>query len=147
MALHVVPKRLETELQREAEITPREYAVLRNLAENGEDGLSVNQLAALVGLSPSRASRLAESLTARGEVKRRPDETSGRSRRLTISETGLARIAQARAPYLAIVRRRVIDRLNPATVLSLTAVFHAMLDKPQWSGGVEEPRQESVLPR
>jgi DNA-binding MarR family transcriptional regulator len=126
--LHVLPRTLDSSLKVQGHISSPEYAALANLADNRPDGLRVNELAALIGLSPSRASRLADSLATRGEVERRQGTDDGRSQRLTITERGAERVTSAWPSHLANVRRYVLDHIDPCDYESLIRAFRAIVE-------------------
>lgn len=87
-------------------VTPNECYALEAIERAG--GLSVNALAAALGLHKSNASRLADALVAKRYVARRADSRDGRGRRLTITARGAA----AHAAIRAAVERRYAELLR-----------------------------------
>lgn len=124
--LNVVPRLLDTSLRAQANITAPEYVALSTLAESAPDGLRINALAAQVGLSPSRVSRLADSLVSRGDVERHQAPDDGRSQVLAITECGTARLEKAWPHHLANVRRLVLDHIERDDFDGLTRAFRAI---------------------
>jgi DNA-binding MarR family transcriptional regulator len=128
--LNVLPRLLDAELQASANISASEYVALASLADARPQGLRIGQLAEHVGLSPSRASRLADNLVRRGEVNRDRGSGDGRSQQLTISATGLARVEAAWPRQVASVRRHVLDHIDPQDYEALVRAFQAIMDRP-----------------
>jgi DNA-binding MarR family transcriptional regulator len=144
LMLQTLPRTLGDELQRDASISSPEYTALASLADHRDEGLGVTQLATLVGLSQSRMSRVVDSLAARGDITRCQGEDA-RSRRLEITEGGMARLAAAWPYRLASIRRHVINRLDAASVPLLTATFDALSgDRKSVEAKRSPPRQLGV---
>ena len=64
--------------------------VLKALAD--EDGLTMSQLAQVLGVQPPTVTKMVSRLSAQGLLKRVPSETDGRLARVHLTETGLAKI-------------------------------------------------------
>jgi DNA-binding MarR family transcriptional regulator len=96
------------------------------LAECEGRRLRLSRLAADVGLSVSRVSRIVDALQGRGLVSREPypGDTRATDACLTVAGLALARDAQAR--HLADVQRLFFDRLGPGDVELLGAVFTSL---------------------
>jgi DNA-binding MarR family transcriptional regulator len=130
LVLHTLPRTLENDLQTEANISSPEYAALKGMASDGQDGLSINELAAIVGLSPSRTSRLADALVARGEAERRQGAMDRRSQLVSITEKGLNRLRMADPHYLASVRLRILDLIDSDDYVLLTQALRTIVEEP-----------------
>jgi DNA-binding MarR family transcriptional regulator len=102
---------------------------LVSLADAQPDGLRINELAGQVGLSPSRTSRLAETLARRGEVHRDRSAEDGRGSRVTITDAGLARVAAAWPHQVTSVRRHVLDYVAAEDHDALTRTFRAIMNR------------------
>jgi DNA-binding MarR family transcriptional regulator len=126
--LNVLPRVIDVELQAKANITAPEYVALSSLGDARPGGLRINELAARVGLSASRVSRLADSLVRRGEVARDQDVEDGRSYQLTITSAGLARIEAAWPHQVRSVRRNVLDHVDEADYAVLIRTLRAIVD-------------------
>ncbi|VVJ18407.1 Transcriptional regulator [Amycolatopsis camponoti] len=126
--LNVLPRTMDLRLQERANITGPEYVALANLGDVHPDGLRISELAGRVGLSPSRVSRLAESLVRRGEAERTRGGEDGRSSSLTITDAGLARVEAAWPHQVASVREHVLRHLDPADHAALTRSLRAIAD-------------------
>jgi DNA-binding MarR family transcriptional regulator len=77
------------------DVTPNECYALEAIERAGR--VSVNELAAALGLHKSNASRLADALVDRGLVARRADPRDGRARRLEATPRGIVAHAAIRA--------------------------------------------------
>jgi DNA-binding MarR family transcriptional regulator len=130
LVLHTLPRTLENDLQTEANISSPEYAALKGMASDGRHGLSINELAAIVGLSPSRTSRLADALVSRGEAERRQGTVDRRSQLVTITEKGLDRLRMADPHHLASVRRRILDHIDSGDYVLLTQALRTIVEDP-----------------
>ncbi|HEX6340814.1 MarR family winged helix-turn-helix transcriptional regulator [Umezawaea sp.] len=126
--LNVLPRVIDVELQTKANITAPEYVALSNLGDARPDGLRISELAARVGLSASRVSRLADSLVRRGEVDRHQDPDDARGHRLTITDAGLTRIEAAWPHQVDSVRRNVLDHVDEADYEVLTRTLRAIVE-------------------
>jgi DNA-binding MarR family transcriptional regulator len=126
--LNVLPRVIDVELQTKANITAPEYVALSSLGDARPDGLRINELAARVGLSASRVSRLADSLVRRGEVDRHQSADDARSYQLTITDAGLTRIEAAWPHQVDSVRRNVLDHVDEADYAVLTRALRAIVD-------------------
>ena len=89
-----------------------EYFVLMNLSEAREWSLRMSELASRGGLSPSRITRLVDSLVADGLVCRSRSDTDGRVQIAVLTDDGFARLEAAYPAHLASVRRNVVDHLG-----------------------------------
>ena len=126
--LNVLPRVIDVELQTKANITAPEYVALSSLGDARPDGLRINELAARVGLSASRVSRLADSLVRRGEVDRHQSADDARSYQLTITDAGLTRIEAAWPHQVDSVRRNVLDHIDEADYAVLTRTLRKIVD-------------------
>jgi DNA-binding MarR family transcriptional regulator len=131
--LNVMPRMLDTCLRAQANITAPEYVALSALADSRPEGLRTNDLAGRVGLSPSRVSRLADTLMHRGDIERHQNPDDGRSQVLAITEAGLARIEKAWPHHLANVRRLILDHVDRDDFDALTRAFRAIADEIDFS--------------
>jgi DNA-binding MarR family transcriptional regulator len=111
-ALITVPRAMDADLEREQRMTMAEYFVLMNLSEAPDRALRMSELAARGGLSPSRISRLVDTLAADGLVRREPDENDRRVQIAVLTDEGMDRLVRAYPSHLASVRRHVVDHFE-----------------------------------
>ena len=127
-------------------VTPNECYALEAVERAG--ALSVNELAAALGLHKSNASRIADALEAKRFVRRRTDANDGRAWRLEVTAHGSAAHAAIRASiesrYAAILEA-VPDATRAALVelvRALGAEAAARIGRP--GCGPAEARKEST---
>jgi DNA-binding MarR family transcriptional regulator len=102
---------LDAELA-ETGIRPAEYAVYSLMLEAGPR--TPSELAAALGVPPTTISTYTSAMLARGDARRIPHPTDGRSHRIVLTDQG----------------RGVIRRVNPAFARAETAIL-ANLDRPE----------------
>ncbi|WP_066460666.1 MarR family winged helix-turn-helix transcriptional regulator [Sanguibacter suarezii] len=120
--LEWLPAALDTQLQRDAEVTYFEYGVLYALAEAPEHTLRMSVLASYANSSLSRLSRAASRLEAKGWLERTTDPTDGRYTRATLTEAGLRKVGEATPGHVATVHRLVLDPLTKAQARQLREI-------------------------
>jgi DNA-binding MarR family transcriptional regulator len=96
----------------ETGIRPAEYAVYSLMLEAGPR--TPSELAAALGVPPTTLSTYVAAMLARGDARRLPHPTDGRSSRLVLTDQG----------------RGVIRRVNPAFARAEAAIL-ANLDRPE----------------
>ena len=89
-------------------------------------GASLRYLAEQVVVSPSRVSRLAEELVARGWLERAASPHDGRLSLVRLTESGRTTLATMEATFAETVRAELIDRLTPNQLGSIVAVCRAL---------------------
>lgn len=108
----MVPRLLDEDLQRGADISLSEYTTLMSLSEAPDHRLRVTELANRVYLSGSRTTRLAGELAASGLIRKTRSPTDARGIDVSLTATGLARLQAAYPVHLASVRNRVLDHID-----------------------------------
>jgi DNA-binding MarR family transcriptional regulator len=111
--LSVASRLLDEDLQRRANISLTEYAVLAHLSEAKTGHLRVSKLADLADLSESRMTRLVEDLAKRGIVTKTRNQEDARGIDVEITEAGLNRVRDAYPIHLASVRQRIMNKVDP----------------------------------
>jgi DNA-binding MarR family transcriptional regulator len=107
---------LDEDLQRACGLTSTEYSVLMHLSEAPERQLRMSDLAERTNLSPSRISRVIDTMTRDGLVERRPGSNDARNTFAALTRTGLTTLRRAWPHHLRSVRRRAFDHLSPDEV-------------------------------
>src|SRR5690349_18372126 len=122
----VLPRSLNSDLERGQRMTASEYSVLRHLSESHCGRLRMSELALSCDMSLSGMTRLAAKLESQGYLTRTkcPDDARGWNAELT--EKGLARLREAWPCHLASVRRRVFDHLGEIDLPSLARALNAI---------------------
>jgi DNA-binding MarR family transcriptional regulator len=123
----LLPAALESQLQRDADLTHFGYWVLAMLSEAPDRSLRMTELADMSHGSPSRLSHLVSRLEEQGYVRR---ERVGEDRRgylAVLTEAGHAKVVAAAPGHVEEVRARVFDRLTPTQVEQLDDICRAIL--------------------
>jgi DNA-binding MarR family transcriptional regulator len=118
-----LPRALDYDLLHSTGLALHEYAVLSNLSEADDRELRMAELAAAVGLSPSRITRLVDDLKDRGLVTKVRSVSDGRGNVARLTDQGVTRLEAAYPEHVASVRNRVLDLLSPALVKRLGPEF------------------------
>lgn len=112
--LEWLPPALDTQLQRDSDLTHFEYGILFALANADARTLRMSTLAGYANSSLSRLSRAASRLEARGWMQRASDPEDGRSTLATLTGAGLERFEQATPGHVRTVNRLVLGALTAA---------------------------------
>jgi DNA-binding MarR family transcriptional regulator len=102
------------------------FEVMARLAHMHPDGASLRYLAEQVVVSPSRVSRLAEALVARGWLERALSPQDGRLSLVRLTEAGRLTLATMEATLTEALQEHLLDRLTPKQLDSLVAVGRAL---------------------
>ena len=111
--LAVAPRLLDEDLQRGANISLSEYAVLLHLSEAETGQLRVLELADLADLSGSHMTRIIGDLAKGGFVVKTRNPEDGRGIDVQITKPGLKRLRDAYPTHLASVRSRIMNHVDP----------------------------------
>ena len=93
--LEWLPAALDTQLQRDSDLTHFEYGVMFALADADEHTLRMSTLAGYSNSSLSRLSRAVARLETRKWVRRSPDPADGRYTLATLTAAGRRKVDQA----------------------------------------------------
>ncbi|WP_329557388.1 MarR family winged helix-turn-helix transcriptional regulator [Streptomyces sp. NBC_00696] len=124
--VHALPRLLEDDMNRAGDLTMTEFAVLLRLSEAPEQRLRMAELAGLMGLTPSRITRVVDSLRTRDLVAKNRDPDNFRGIITTLTTTGLTAMNEAHPHHRASVRRRVLDHLQADDLPGLTAAIRGI---------------------
>ncbi|MCU1447194.1 MarR family transcriptional regulator [Cryobacterium sp.] len=124
--LFLLPAALDSQLQRDSDLTMAGYMVLVMLSEREDHCMRMTELAASSNTSQSRLSRIVARLEAAGYATRRMAPDDRRAVLATLTDAGMAKLVAAAPGHVAQVRRLVFDRLTPAQVESLNEVARAL---------------------
>jgi DNA-binding MarR family transcriptional regulator len=125
--LTVAPRLLDEDLQRGANISLSEYAVLLHLSEAETGQLRVRELADLADLSGSHMTRIIGDLARGGFVVKNRNPRDGRGIDVQITEAGLNRLRDAYPVHLASVRSRIMNQIKPKALSSFGDVMTAIV--------------------
>ena len=113
---------LDSQLQRDSEMTHFDYLCLAMLSEAEGRELRMGELAGLVNASLSRLSHVVKKLEARGWVERFPCPDSGRVTMARLTERGWDVLVEAAPGHVRTVRELVFDGLAPDDVAALERI-------------------------
>ena len=133
--ISVAPRLLDEDLQRGADISLSEYAVLLHLAEAEKRQLRVGELADLAQISGSHTTRVIGHLARAGFVVKKRNPEDGRVIDVQIAEAGLNRLRAAYPIHLASVRSRIMNQIEPEALTCFSDVMAAIVKRIE-----EEPR-------
>ena len=122
-ALLVLPGALDSQLQRDHDLTYPAYLALSTLYEADGGALRMRILAGRASMSMSRLSHLADRLEASGYLVRRRVEGDRRSTLAVLTDSGRAKVEEAMPTHTAGVRTLVFERLTAAQVRQLQKIF------------------------
>jgi DNA-binding MarR family transcriptional regulator len=122
----VLPRSLNSDLERDQRMTASEYSVLRHLSESRCGRMRMSELAQTCDMSLSGMTRLAAKLEAHGYLRRTKCADDARGWNAELTEQGLARLEQAWPTHLASVRRRIFDHLGDLDLQSLAKALNAI---------------------
>lgn len=108
------------------ELTPVQYAMLRNLAEH--PGIDQVSLAALNGIDTSTGATVCARLEEKGLLERKVIPHNRRQRALTITEAGAA-LLEALIPGSQRLRRRLLAPLSPAEQLKFMELLSKLVQE------------------
>lgn len=117
-----LPAALESQLQRDAQLTMYEHGLLAALAGAGES-LRMTDLAIVTNGQMSRLSQVVTKLEQRGWVRRTPDPDDGRATRVELRPAGQRKLDAAAPGHVEVVRRCVFDHLTTTQVKQLSTVM------------------------
>ena len=123
-----LPAALDTQMQRDSDMTHFEYFVLAVLSESPERRLRLNALAAEANASLSRLSHVVTRLEKRGWVKREPVPGS-RGSYAVLTDAGHATVVAAAPHHVEAVRRLVFDGLDGDQVRALARLGSALVEQ------------------
>jgi DNA-binding MarR family transcriptional regulator len=107
-----LPWAIDSQLQRDADLSMIEYMTMAMLAEAPEWTMRMSELAEQTSASLSRLSHLIKRLESRSYVRREPDPSDGRFTNAILLPAGMRKLEEAAPSHVALVRRLVIDSLS-----------------------------------
>ena len=110
--VQLLPQVLDRALKDEVGLNHARYAILVTLAGQGEDAITMTELARIAGLSRSRLSHALDSLEARGWVERTSCSTDKRTLSATLTPAGREMLRAAAPVHVAQIRELILDPLS-----------------------------------
>ena len=127
--LELLPGVLDSQLQRDAELTHFEYFTLARLSEAPERTLRMTALAAATNASLARLSHVIARLEERGFVARTPCREDRRATNASLTEVGWQKVVGTAPGHVATVRDSVIDVLDATDVADLDRIMGRILSR------------------
>jgi len=125
---------LDSQLQRDSELTHFDYLCLAMLSEHPDHTTSMSELAGRTNSSLSRLSHVISKLEGRGLVSRCRSEISRRVTMVRMTEEGYAVLVAAAPGHVETVRSLVFDGLPPDDVEALGRIMRHVLHRIEVSG-------------
>ncbi|RFA12215.1 MarR family transcriptional regulator [Subtercola boreus] len=127
--VELLPGALDSQLQRDAELTHFEYFTLAMLSEAPEHTLRMTALAAVTNSTLPRLSHVASRLEQRGYLRRSPCSEDRRATNASLTDEGWQKVVHTAPGHVATVRTNVIDPLDRSEVRELDRIMGKMLRK------------------
>jgi len=119
-------RELDARLQAGHGMTFRAYDVLATLDMTRARRLRMTDLADRLVLSPSRMTRVVARLEELGWIAREPSPDDARSQIATLTPSGVRALRAARRTHHAVVRERVLDRLEEDDLRALARIWRTL---------------------
>jgi DNA-binding MarR family transcriptional regulator len=120
---------LDSQLQRDSELTHFDYLCLAMLSETDDRTLPMSELAARTNSSLSRLSHVVSKLEKRDWVRRAPSPRSRRVTLVSLTEPGWEVLVKAAPGHVETVRELVFDDLAPEDVAALERIAGHIVDR------------------
>ncbi|TXN31908.1 MarR family winged helix-turn-helix transcriptional regulator [Lacisediminihabitans profunda] len=125
--VELLPGALDSQLQRDAELSHFEYFVLAMLSEAPGRTLRMTQLAGETNATLPRLSHVVSRLETRGYLDRVPCPEDRRATNAVLSEAGWEKVVATAPGHVRTVRENVIDVLDDDDVADLDRIMARML--------------------
>lgn len=137
--LEWLPAALDSQLQRDAQLTHFEYGLLYALAHAPDFTLRMSVLSGYANSSLSRLSRAATRLESKGWMRRTPDPADGRFTLAILTNLGWQKVEEATPGHVQTVRQLVLDRLTKPQTRQLREITHRITHAIRNDGGWAPP--------
>jgi len=125
--VQLLPGALDTQLQRDADLSHFEYFVMAILSEAPSRTLRMTSLALETNATLPRLSHVVARLEKRGYVRRSPCEEDRRATNATLTASGWEKVVASAPGHVGAVRDAVIDPLDARDIADLDRVMGRML--------------------
>jgi len=125
--VEILPGVLDTQLQRDAEVTHFEYFTMAMLSEAPERTLRMTSLASATNSTLPRLSHVVSRLEKRGFVDRAPCPEDRRATNATLTEAGWQKVVATAPGHVDTVREHVIAPLTASDVADLDRIMGELL--------------------
>lgn len=125
----LLPAALDAQLQADAGMTHFEFMVLSTLQQAKGAILRTKDLAAAVNATMPRMSRVVGKLVERGLVERTGGEADARVVNVRLTSAGRRDLVRAVPGHIELVKRLVIDRIDPAGLRALADTLEPLVER------------------
>ena len=125
--VEVLPGVLDSQLQRDADLTHFEYFTMAMLSESPERILRMTSLASATNSTLPRLSHVVSRLEKRGYIERTPCVEDRRATNATLTEEGWRKVVATAPGHVDTVRDNVIAPLTEADVADLDRIMGRIL--------------------
>lgn len=125
--VELLPGVLDSQLQRDADLTHFEYFTLAMLSEAPNRVFRMTELASATNSSLPRLSHVVSRLEKRGYIERMPCPDDRRATNAQLTDAGWEKVVQTAPGHVGTVRENVIDPLTAADVADLNRIMGKML--------------------
>lgn len=125
--VEVLPGVLDSQLQRDADVTHFEYFTMAMLSEAPERRLRMTSLASATNSTLPRLSHVVSRLEKRGYIDRAPCPEDRRATNATLTDEGWKKVVATAPGHVDTVRENVIEPLTAADVADLDRIMGKML--------------------
>jgi DNA-binding MarR family transcriptional regulator len=125
--VEILPGVLDSQLQRDAEVTHFEYFTMAMLSEAPGRTLRMTSLASATNSTLPRLSHVVSRLEKRGYVDRAPCPDDRRATNATLTEAGWQKVVATAPGHVDTVRENVIDPLSAADIADLDRIMGGLL--------------------
>lgn len=123
-----LPRAIDDDLVHRAGLSLTRYVVLMRLSEAPQHALRMTDLAQAASISPSRITRIIQSMVSEGLITREVVAGDGRASLATVTDEGLQRLRGAWPAHLAGVRELVLDHVPAGELAAFNRVMRGLLD-------------------
>ncbi|GAB2459074.1 DNA-binding MarR family transcriptional regulator [Conyzicola lurida] len=125
--VEILPGVLDTQLQRDADLTHFEYFTMAMLSEAPERTLRMTSLASATNSTLPRLSHVVSRLEKRDYIERTPCAEDRRATNATLTEEGWRKVVATAPGHVDTVRENVIEPLTETDVADLGRIMGRML--------------------
>jgi DNA-binding MarR family transcriptional regulator len=125
----LLPAALESQLQRDAQLTHFGYWAMAMLSEAPGRSLRMSELALMANGSQSRLSHLISRLEERGWVRRERVGEDGRGYVAVLTDAGYEKVTATAPGHVEEVRQLIFDQLTPEQIEALDGICDSILGK------------------
>ncbi|KAB1664077.1 MarR family winged helix-turn-helix transcriptional regulator [Pseudoclavibacter sp. CFCC 13611] len=127
--VELMPGALDSQLQRDAQLTHFDYLVLAKLSERDDRAMRMTQLAASTNSTLPRLSHVVSRLERRGFVERSSCDTDRRVTIARLTDAGWDKVVASAPGHVENVRATVFDQLTAEQVVQLDQICSRLLAK------------------